>query len=254
MPTDTTHPVFQPRQPNDDRIKVWRYMNLPKFIRLLQSRALYLARADTLGDPFEGSITEINRLANEKMVTRMLAYSDGRYTRDDLQKMRSNSNVTIRQSTYVSCWYSGETENATMWKAYGADSCGVVVQSTYDKLRDNLPGPETEGTANTYYIGCIKYLDYQGSDWIGPGGNSFSPYIHKRREFEGEREVRIICQVLPASGMGIVIPIDTGRIIDDIRAYPGAPMWTREMLTELVRLHGLELDVSPSRLDAIPNM
>ncbi|MDE0445871.1 MAG: hypothetical protein OXH96_04290 [Spirochaetaceae bacterium] len=143
MPADTTHPVFQPRQPNNDCIKVWRYMNLPKFIGLLQSRALYLARADTLGDPFEGSLTEINRLANEDMITRMLADSDGRHTRGD---------------------------------------------------------------------------------------------------------------VIPARGVGIMIPIDPGKIIDDIRAYPGAPMWIREMLTGLVRGYGLELDVSPSRLDATPTM
>ena len=253
MAADTTHPVFQSRQPNNDCIKVWRYMNLPKFIRLLQSRALYLARADTLGDPFEGSLTEINRLANEDMITRILADSDGRHTRGDLRNMLRHGNITIRNFTYVSCWYSGETENAIMWRAYGADSCGVVVQSTYDKLRDNLPGPERQGTDSTY-IGCIKYLDYHGNDWIDPGGNAFSPYIHKRREFEGEREVRIISQVIPARGMGIMIPIDPDKIIDDIRAYPGAPMWIREMLTGLVRGYGLQLDVSPSRLDGTPNM
>ena len=184
MPADTTHLVFQPRQPKDDRIKVWRYMDLPKLIVLLQSKTLYLARADMLGDPFEGSMTKVNQLATEVMITEMLANSEGRYTRDDLRKMLSNSNISIRQCMYASCWYSGETENATMWKAYGGDGCGVVVQSTYGKLRDNLPGPKKEGTDGVY-MGCVKYLDYQGSDWIGPGGNAFSAYIHKRIEFEG---------------------------------------------------------------------
>ena len=255
MPAETKHPVFQPRQPNDDRIKVWRYMDLPKLIWFLQSEALYLARADTLGDRFEGSMAEVNRLANENMITRMLADAPGSHTRDSLREFLCNSNVHIRQTMYVSCWYSGEAENATMWKVYGGDSCGVVVRSTYDKLRDNLPGPEKEGTESAY-IGCVKYLDYEGTDWIGPGGNAFSPYIHKRIEYEGEREVRIIISRhgTLAHETGIKIPIDTRSIIDEIRSYPGAPGWIREMLTNLVRKYGLEIEVSPSRLDSVPKM
>ena len=139
-----------------------------------------------------------------------------------------------------------------MWMAYAGSGGGVVVQSTYDKLRDSLPGPEKKNTESAY-IGCVRYLDYQGSDWISPGDNTFSPYIHKRVEFDGEKEVRIICApAKPTNEMGIRIPIDTGGIIDAIRAYPGAPVWIRVMLTDLVRQYGLELDVCPSELDAIP--
>lgn len=35
--------------------KLWRYMDLAKFLALLEDRALYFARADKLGDPFEGA-------------------------------------------------------------------------------------------------------------------------------------------------------------------------------------------------------
>ncbi|MFN8224152.1 MAG: hypothetical protein U0R50_13000 [Gaiellales bacterium] len=50
---DATHPVFN--APPDDTV-VWRYIDLAKLISLLDHRALYFARADTLGDPHEGAL------------------------------------------------------------------------------------------------------------------------------------------------------------------------------------------------------
>src|SRR5687768_14667395 len=35
--------------------KLWRYMDLAKFLHLLEDRTLFFARADRLGDPFEGA-------------------------------------------------------------------------------------------------------------------------------------------------------------------------------------------------------
>lgn len=252
MPADTTHPVFQPHQPKDDRIRVWRYMDLPKLIGLLQSKSLHLTRADTLDDPFEGRITHINRLADEAKITELLAHPANGHTRESLRRFFNEAIDVNRQNTYVSCWCSGETESATMWKAYGDK--GVVVQSTYNKLRDNLPGPDPKG-AETVYMACVRYLNYQGSDWI-PRGNAFFPFIHKRKQYEEEKEVRIIYSGLGQrfDGPGISISIEMGKVIDDIRCYPGAPVWIREILTDLVRKYGLDLDVSPSSLDAIPIM
>src|SRR5580658_1618683 len=43
--------------PND---KLWRYMDFPKFMSLLTSKALYFANAVALDDPFEGSIPRRN--------------------------------------------------------------------------------------------------------------------------------------------------------------------------------------------------
>ena len=54
MPADTDHEAVQKYQPRDERIKVWRYLDLPKLIDLLETQSLYFARADTLEDPLEG--------------------------------------------------------------------------------------------------------------------------------------------------------------------------------------------------------
>ena len=40
--------------PEDDR-KIWRYMDLTKFVDIISRKKLYFPTADKLGDPFEGS-------------------------------------------------------------------------------------------------------------------------------------------------------------------------------------------------------
>jgi hypothetical protein len=38
-------------------MSLWRYMDLAKFVWMLQRRALYFCRLDALGDPYEGHYT-----------------------------------------------------------------------------------------------------------------------------------------------------------------------------------------------------
>ena len=41
-------------------------------------------------------------------------------------------------------------------------------------------------------MGMVQYKDYNSfEDWI-PGGNMMYPFIHKRKEFEYEKEVRAL--------------------------------------------------------------
>jgi hypothetical protein len=50
------HPTFTPT-PNEDS-KLWRYMNLPKFLSLLQTKSLFLCNLELMArsDLFEGTL------------------------------------------------------------------------------------------------------------------------------------------------------------------------------------------------------
>lgn len=50
------HPTF--KAPSNPDVPIWRYMSLSRFVWLLQKKALYFARSDLLGDPFEGYYTK----------------------------------------------------------------------------------------------------------------------------------------------------------------------------------------------------
>ena len=39
---------------------LWRYMDFTKLVSLLEHRAIFFARADKLGDPFEGAWSNVN--------------------------------------------------------------------------------------------------------------------------------------------------------------------------------------------------
>lgn len=44
----------------EERKKIWRYMDFTKFASMLEKKELFFARADKLGDPFEGSYPKEN--------------------------------------------------------------------------------------------------------------------------------------------------------------------------------------------------
>lgn len=52
----TAHPSFV--APRDQHIRTWRYMDLVKFLWMLQNSALYFARLDCFVDPYEGYYTK----------------------------------------------------------------------------------------------------------------------------------------------------------------------------------------------------
>ena len=58
MPAKIDHPSF--KQPENNKIMVWRYMDFTKFVSMLENGGLFFCRADLLGDPFEGSFARAN--------------------------------------------------------------------------------------------------------------------------------------------------------------------------------------------------
>ena len=55
--------MYRPRNsftPPPDNAVLWRYISFTKFVSLLTRKALFFARADKLGDPYEGSLSQWN--------------------------------------------------------------------------------------------------------------------------------------------------------------------------------------------------
>jgi hypothetical protein len=90
----------------------------------------------------------------------------------------------LRQRVYVSCWHENSGESLAMWNLY-ADK-GIAVQTTVARLKDAL-GKCAE---QTIYIGKLEYLDYSKTGVRGD--HELSPFMHKRKSFACEREVRAL--------------------------------------------------------------
>jgi hypothetical protein len=245
------HPVFV--QPDNEDIKVWRYMDFTKLISLIDSRRLFFARADKFKDPFEGSWPKVNVTARE-IIPDVIPAEAREYF---LETMRSMSVINKKWPRYhaINCWHMNEYESAAMWKLYLKSDEGIVIQSTYKKLKKSLIDDEP------IYIGVVKYIDYE-KDFI-KSHNSFEPFIHKRKSFEHEREVRCLVIKWPlhegkldfskdTMGSGLSIRTDIEILIEKIYVAPSVPIWFSELVKAVISRYGYDFPVEHSKLNEQP--
>lgn len=208
------HPCFP--QPSDASARVWRYMDLPKFIWLLKSSRLYLSRLDRLGDPYEGSLTP----KTIEGIDLFLRQHGAKETWNGMSKLYRRNQAT----TYVSCWHMNPQESEAMWRLYCGEPHGVAIQTTYQHL---IEAVESE---HEIYVGCVKYIDYE-REWF-PDANAFHPVMHKRLSFEHEREVRLVTspskfRASPPESVpdALFIPWDSDARIERVFVDPYAPAY-----------------------------
>ena len=266
MPANTTHSAVAQCQPPDHNIKVWRYMDLTRLVAFVQKQALHFARTDTLGDPFEGSLTLRNHIAREQMIMQMWEGQKNdtpvaeRATQEELRNMLVQAGHTIKQWVFVSCWHSGETESMAMWKQYGLTSGSIVVQSSYKRLRDTLPSTvcvdKDESENIEIHLGMVRYRNYSGTqqrDLVTLNHNALPAFFHKRTAFAYENEVRAAL-LYPITGnpSSVYVNVNLEQLVETIRVRPGAHDWERQTVEALIKKYGLRMKVAPSQIDATP--
>jgi hypothetical protein len=141
------HPSF--REPTSKGIKIWRYMDLAKFVSMLQHNGLFFPKASLLGDPFEGSTPKMNRqiwhLIRQLRQTTpevpfLSQFKD--LTDDHITSIINNSSDHRRDMIdkfLVNSWHMNEHESTAMWKIYTAANEAICIQTTYEKLRLSTP-------------------------------------------------------------------------------------------------------------------
>jgi hypothetical protein len=249
MKYDPDHPVFSP--PTDINVKIWRYMDLSKYLSLLDSSALFFSRADLLGDPYEGATSHANR------ILRPSVYGAG--VDPSMFEGMSSFQQWIRQWTFINCWHMNENESDAMWRIYARTSDAVAIQSTFARLQRVL--------SDRAFIGVVKYVDYD-TEWM-PEGNTFYPFVHKRKSFEHERELRAVMQELPSKadpdgktdsvidripngeeGRGVSVQLPD--IIERVYIAPTSPAWFQEIVRSVTAKYKLDAPVEQSALDRLP--
>ena len=147
-----------------------------------------------------------------------------------------------------------------MWRLYAQSNEAVAVRSTYKRLRDCLPYDEKSHPC--VYIGEVQYIDYEHQPI--PEGNLFWPFLHKRRSFQHERELRGV--VLDSGGLadsrpglpgrpelpGLPIDVDLNVLIESVYVAPTSPGWFRELVGRVLKRYGLPHEPRQSALDAAP--
>ena len=248
------HPSF--RAPTNKEIRIWRYMDLAKYLALLQRRALFFTRATLLGDPFEGSSTIPMVVAREHIEKNrhsdhtLAQYKD---MPDGISDQISKLVKSSVEKYMVSCWHMNEYESAAMWRLYLSANEGVCIQSTYNRLRSCLD--------KCIFIGEVNYIDYQ-TEWFFQG-QLFNAIVHKRKSFEHERELRAVFWELHGipeaepykakiERAGLWIDIDLPSLIETVHISPAAEPWLVSVIQEATAKYDLHIPVVQSALTGSP--
>lgn len=251
------HPAFE--KPQNENVKIWRYMDFAKFVSLLDKSALFFTIADELGDPFEGSYPRQNVQQRATLHKKWLNTLPTQFKDIFGQRPRAIGEFykSLRRCIFINSWHESEHESDAMWELYLKRCKGIVIQSTFSHLRDCF-GNETPDI----YIGKVRYIDYL-KDVISEE-NFFNPFLRKRRGFEHDIEVRAIVFAYgkiengmpnlppPAFPTGMPVLVDLDKLIDIIYLAPTSPTWFHELVKSVTSKYGLNKEVLPSSLDNKP--
>lgn len=238
--------------------KLWRYMDLGKFIHLISTRELYFASADSFEDPFEGAkgtaerkeawdsfYLDFFREAIKTVPGVTQEMFEPAHVEKDAQRLLNEMNQSgdwHRKHTFISCWHCNPYESEAMWKLYSVNTKNAVaIQTTAAHLYESLDqNPNIS-------IGKVKYIDFN---------NRFSSingaYWYKRKSFEHEREVRAIIVDNSAPTSGLSIPIDINTLLDCLFISPYAPKWFDEVIHSVVEKYELHIPVVHSDMTQRP--
>jgi hypothetical protein len=208
-----------------------RYLDLAKFVSLLQTRAIHFTRIDQFKDQYEGSypLSDVDVFGGD---------SSG-YSSEQWKKFVA-----------VSCWYHSDIESDAMWRLYTSDdSQGIAIKTTWDKLKAAL-GEQVNCLTRVKYIDFVK----DKAEIIHP----FTVFEYKRKAYIHENEVRAIIIELPkmeiVNGMplnsrpipgkkipkdGIPIEVELNSFIDQVVVNPRRTSWFLDVVNGLCEKYGL---------------
>ena len=214
-------------------MNLWRYLDLAKFVALLQTQTLYFRRGDTFDDPFEGSypLKNVDDFEPEKIS----------YSAEDWRKFVA-----------ISCWHESDFESDAMWRIYATNKQGVAIKTTWEKL---------EAAAQGAYLAKVRYLDFvaEKAEIKVPS----DVFEYKRKAFSHETEVRAIITLYPSTGIDNGLPknsipspgaelpkegvfmdlSDLAAFLDKIVVSPSSEDWFSDVVKGLVETYGLPSDV-----------
>ncbi len=161
----------------DDSTKIWRYLDISKFIALL-SRGIHFTRPNAFCDNWEGAWG----------VKNVIRFREEYFGRPEEGATEWNARVAEKRRRLnkvgLSCWHRSKCESAALWEFYMPKGQGVAVQSTVGRITTAIAAID-----RTIEVIEVAYADFL-SEELAP-----EPSIllsHKRPEFQHESEVRFL--------------------------------------------------------------
>lgn len=256
------HDNFIPLETN---ASIWRYLDLDKFVSLLETKSLFFCRSDKFSDPFEGSLPK-REAEHQSIEEKAYAEANGFHIDSAFHNILSMQNFRqkLKSATIINCWHINKNESDAMWRLYLKDNEGVAIQSTTQRIEKTI-----QKTADDICLSKVRYLDYDNDVWYHPihyphlAVNLFIPHLHKRIEFIHENEFRLFLQIddvinnsdyweSQSINKGKLIPIDLEILIEKIYLPPTIDEKTAIKIEELSKSFGYNFQFERSSLSHKP--
>ena len=212
----------------DNKIILWKYMSLSKFLYLLKMHSLYFCRLDCFDDMFEGKLPFLDK--------GLFHYTEESSVYWEKEAKRH----------FASCWIKSDFELNLMWSSYGKD--GIAIKSTVGHLKDCMEHDRN----HSVYISPVKYIDYKfdSSHNVGDNVNVYRILFTKRKFFEQEREVRLLYTDYEISDnmKGISLDVDLEKLIDCVVISPTSEPYYQSIVCEEIKALGLHIKVMKSSI------
>jgi hypothetical protein len=271
--------------------RLWRYMDLPKFLSLLTGRQLWLVSAEVLArdDPHEATLSntqfmhrawkdheEVPDYFMKQIITHYSKGTDGTAKsafRMFAMEQEQISHMTLagRRSYFVNCWHAAPHESVAMWKIYASPGLGLAIVSNGARLAESLRNTDVE-----LHLGSIRYFD-ESKDQVN-WSNGFNVVMAKRSPFSYEEEVRLVYwdtsdmfdplandkwndeslrfdDIVPLPELtkeGMAIQCDLDALIQEVVVSPSAPQWYTDTVRQVCERFDLRASVRQSTLLAPP--
>lgn len=219
----------------ENDVVLWRYMDVGKFISMLQKEIIWLARADTFVDKHEGRFPEEMRGYIEKAYENMPS-NDESPVRDaiDFQDY-------LVKNTFISCWHKNTEESMVMWSMYGKDQNSVAIQTTADSLKKSVNPALLSG--NSLWL---KEVLYENADAIDGVLRYEDCFFRKRRHFSFEKEVRISLDTYSKeypskkTPVGYELNVSMDTLIHKILVHPDSKPWFLDAIKSVSAIYKLK--------------
>lgn len=246
--------------PSDGQV-LWRYMDITKFVSMLEEQSLYFCRADILkeGDPYEGSLTSgehIYSTTYNKAVAEIIKASGNPFGSEGIiNHAVKEMYEKMSMEAFINCWHMNERESLAMWKVYSNSGNGIAIKTTFGRLINSLETSTQEVTA-----GIVTYQDYFLEEQVSKVEHGSNILMRKTTAFDYEKELRLVfteefkateqCPLKLENGesinffkfkkpnkTGVNIRVDLERLIEAVYVDPKSGAWLKKAVQGLLQTY-----------------
>ena len=229
-----------------------KYIDLTKFISLLQRRALFFCRADKLEDKFEGAAALKNYNVKVNMYKSLRNLNIDITDEKIIENVESDLLFAKRHKSIVSvsCWNKFSAESAALWKIYSDYNKGIMIKSSINQIIKSL-----EKQPQDIQLSEVRYINYEEDVMLE---HVNYPFFYKQKAYSYENEVRMLYQVTGTGKNwdwadeeveeGLFMNVDLDVLIDEIILSPDSPQWFYKLIEDLLKRYKVKKNISYSIL------